>query len=228
MKILYIEDDLRLAELIKDYLEKNGFEVLLAHDGEEGMNTAIKLQPEIVLLDMMLPGMNGMEICRRIRHGFSGFILFLTAQDDNMDEVAALEMGADDYITKPIEPRVLLARLRAVSRRYAGKPSALFYFCGLEIDTGARKVTLDGKEVILSPNEYELLIFLAENAGLTMSRDDISERLRGINYDGLDRTVDITVSRLRKKIGDSDKRPEKIKTVWGKGYMLVKDMGAPR
>ncbi len=168
-----------------------------------------------------------MEICRRVRHQFKGPILFLTAQDDNIDEVAALELGgADDYVVKPVEPRVLLARLRAVSRRVTMTASSNeLIFGSLRINESSRGgVFIDDSSVELSSNEYDLLLLLAKNAGNTMDRDEISENLRGISYDGLDRAIDITVSRLRKKLGDCTSKPEKIKTVWGgKGYLFVKD-----
>lgn len=226
MQIVFVEDDIRLAELIQDYLVKNGFKIILKHDGYEGEKAILEHNPDIVILDLMLPGQNGMEICRRVRHKYNGPILFLTAQDDNMDEVAALEMGADDYIIKPVEPRVLLAKLRAVARRlesFVEAETEQFQFGNLIINNSSRNITLKNKKITLSPNEYELLIILVKNAGQIMSRNDLFEMLRGISYDGLDRTIDITISRLRKKLGDCTSNPEKIKTVWGKGYLFVKE-----
>lgn len=225
LKIVFVEDDVRLAELIKNYLDKNGFEVVLAHDGNSGEEAVIKHNPDIAILDLMLPGIDGMEICRRIRHKYRGPILFLTAQDDNIEEVAALEMGADDYIHKPIEPRVLLAKLRAVTRRITDSKTHCesMMFGTLDIKQSSRDVYLDSEKIDLSSNEYDLLVILAENAGITMSRDELSDKLRGIDYDGLDRSIDITISRLRKKLGDCTSKPEKIKTVWGKGYLFAKD-----
>jgi len=224
-RIVFVEDDQRLCDLIQSYLESGGYQVLTANDGLNGERLILESNPDIVILDLMLPGIDGMEICRRIRHRFSGPILFLTAQDDSMDEVAALEMGADDYINKPIEPRVLLAKLRAVARRIA-KPetgSESISFGQLRIVPPSRSVYIKNTEVNLSSTEYELLLILAENAGVTMSRDELSEKFRGVDYDGLDRTIDITISRLRRKLGDSTSKPEKIKTVWGKGYLFARE-----
>jgi len=225
LRIVFVEDDERLSELIKNYLVNNGFNVLTALDGLSGERLVLESAPDIVILDLMLPGIDGMEVCRRIRRSYEGPVLFLTAQDDTIDEVAALEMGADDYIHKPVEPRVLLAKLRAVGRRLGKQMnvSGVISFGALEINNSSRFVSLDGNEIELSSTEYELLLVLAENAGKIMSRDELSEKLRGVEYDGLDRTIDISISRLRKKLNDCTSKPERIKTVWGKGYLFVKD-----
>jgi DNA-binding response OmpR family regulator len=184
---------------------------------------------DLIILDLMLPGMDGFTVCQNIRPGFAGPILILTAREDDMDQVAGLEMGADDYVKKPIEPRVLLARIRALLRRFpVGQTMAadnieLKKFGQLSICRKSRKVILQEHEVELTGNEFDLLWILADSAGTILDREYLFKTLRGIEYNGLDRSIDVNISRLRKKLDDSPSHPFRIKTVWGKGYLFVSD-----
>ncbi len=228
-RILLVEDDRRLVALIRDYLEKQGFEVTIAERGDVAVTVIIEHQPDLVVLDLMLPGKDGLTVCREVRHKYDGPILMLTAKEEDSDQVAGLELGADDYVKKPIEPRVLLARIRALLRRFSNerqetesKPTSLD-FGNLQICHTSRRVTLNSEQINLTSVEYDLLALLAESAGTPVSRELLFKTLRGIEYDGLDRSMDVSVSRLRKKLGDSSSRPFRIKTVWGQGYLFVPD-----
>ncbi len=234
-RILVIEDDERLAALIKDYLQKQRFEVLIEGRGDTAAARVEKEKPDLIILDLMLPGKDGLSVCQSIRSDFAGPILILTAREDDMDQVAGLEMGADDYVKKPVEPRVLLARIRALFRRFrksnqdevaANKEAPRtedLTFGSLKISRAAHSVRLQGQHVELTTNEFELLWFLASHGGTVVSRETLYVQLRGIEYDGLDRSMDVMVSRLRKKLGDDATSPRRIKTIWGQGYLFVKD-----
>lgn len=224
--ILIIEDDKRLAELTRDYLEANGFQVSLEAEGSNGVERILSLQPDLVILDLMLPGEDGLSICRRVRPDFPGLIMMVTARSDDMDHVLGLEMGADDYVFKPVQPRVLLARIRALLRR-AGQSSyggeVRLRFKDLEIDNATREAWLSGVRIDLTSAEFDLLWLLASNAGQVLTRERIFTELRGIKYDGQDRSIDVRVSRIRPKIGDDPYQPHRLKTVRSKGYLFVKD-----
>ena len=233
-RILLVEDDRRLAGLVQDYLCRQGFDVQVESRGDTAAERIISENPHLVILDLMLPGEDGLSVCRSVRADYPGPILILTAREDDMDQVAGLEIGADDYVKKPIEPRVLLARIRALLRRVhidaagqtnAAQPSAAdtMIFGSLSIIPTSRSVHLDGRQIELKTSEFDLLLFLAGRSGQIVDRDTVYKQLRGIEYDGLDRSVDLTVSRLRKKLGDDATRPQRIKTVWGKGYLFVAD-----
>ncbi|MEJ2680695.1 MAG: response regulator [Gammaproteobacteria bacterium] len=233
-RVLIVEDDERLANLSKDYLENNGIGVHVINDGRQAISYILSSQPDLVVLDLMLPGADGLEVCREVRAEYQKPILMLTARTDDVDQVLGLEMGADDYVAKPVRPRVLLARIRALLRRKEGiggsegveendKPERL-NFGDLMIDNGAREVRLNGEPVDLTSAEYDLLWLLASNAGKILSREEIFERLRGIEYDGQDRSIDVRVSRIRPKVGDDPMNPKRIKTVRSKGYLFVKDV----
>jgi DNA-binding response OmpR family regulator len=229
LHILLVEDDRRLVELIGEYLKKQGFRVSTAERGDTAVKMIVQLNPDLVILDLMLPGIDGFIVCQHIRPVFAGPILILTAREDDMDQVAGLEMGADDYVKKPVEPRVLLARIRALLRRFpvgqaiVSENGGKLRFGRLSICRQSRKVLFEDNEVELTSNEFDLLWLLAEAAGTVLDREYLFKALRGIEYDGLDRTIDVTVSRLRKKFGDDPSHPCRIKTIWGKGYLFVSD-----
>lgn len=224
--ILIIEDDQRLAELTRDYLEANGFKVTLEADGSKGVDRILTLQPDLVILDLMLPGEDGLSVCRRVRPNYAGPIMMTTARTDDLDQVLGLEMGADDYVPKPVQPRVLLARMRALLRRADGPAPGgeiRLKFENLEIDNATREAWLAGERIDLTSAEFDLLWLLASNAGRVLTREEIFSDLRGIKYDGQDRSIDVRVSRIRPKIGDDPNQPHRIKTVRSKGYLFVKD-----
>ncbi len=221
--ILLVEDDLRLSTLIEKFLQQNNFKVSVLNSGEKAADFILSKQPDLVILDIMLPKMDGFSICRKIRHQYTKPIIFLTAKDSDFDHVLGLEIGADDYIIKPVEPHVLLARIHMLLRRIsANKQQDIneIVIGNLRIDKTSRQVFLADKHIELTSHEYELLWLLATNAGEPQSRDYIHQKMIGREYDGLDRSVDVRVSRLRKKLGDNTKVPYKIITVWGKGYLF--------
>ena len=226
-RILIVEDDERLAILTQDYLRRNGLDVAIETDGTRAIRRIISEQPDLVVLDVMLPGSDGLTVCREVRPHYAQPILMLTARTEDMDQVLGLEMGADDYVTKPAQPRVLLARIRALLRRSDVVPAdevpQRLEFGDLVIDNGGRSVTLNDELVDFTSAEYDLLWLLASNAGRILSREDIFERLRGIEYDGQDRSIDVRISRIRPKIGDDPENPKRIKTVRSKGYLFVKE-----
>jgi two-component system OmpR family response regulator len=232
--ILLVEDDQRLANLTARYLQQNGLTVAVESRGDRAIARFHLVQPRIVLLDWMLPGKDGLEICRELRQLFQGLIIIFTAKDSDIDQVIGLESGADDFISKPVDPMVLLARIRALSRRLeiqqgAGDAATDIDLGALRISETSQQVWLDGREIALTSQEFKLLLVLARRAGTVMSREELFQRTRGIEYDGLDRSVDGRVSRLRRKLGDDADSPTRIKTGWGKGYLLVPDAwGEPR
>ncbi|MCG8565899.1 MAG: response regulator [Desulfobacterales bacterium] len=232
--ILLVEDDMRLSSLVKEYLEKQGYEIRVEHDGDAAAQRVIAEGPDMVVLDLMLPGKDGLSICRDVRPHYAGPILILTAKEDDMDQVAGLEMGADDYVKKPVEPRVLLARIRALFRRaYPETPLQVetpqpagprkLCFESLEIHEASRTVLLAGSPIDLSTTEFDLLWLLASRAGEVLDRDFLCQAVKGVEYDGMDRSIDVAVSRLRKKMNDNPDQPFRIKTVWGSGYLFVGD-----
>ena len=225
-KILLVEDDEKLASLVKQYLEQSDFDVLIEGRGDRAADTLAQFQPDLLILDIMLPGKDGLTLCKEVRPTFRGPILMLTARDEDFDQVLGLEFGADDYVIKPAEPRVLLARIMALLRRTQrpadSKPTALD-FGDLHIDLSSRNVTLDGEPILLSTHEFELLAIIAGQAGQILSRDYLFQTIYKREYDGFDRSMDVRISQLRKKLGDSGDEPQRIKTVWGKGYLFVAD-----
>lgn len=234
LRILLVEDDQRLAGLVRDYLQLQGFEVLIEGRGDTAPGRILKENPDLLILDLMLPGKDGHAVCRAVRSQYHGPILILTAREDDMEQVVGLELGADDFVKKPIEPRVLLARIRALLRRVEknadqNKSSATLlpepdiHFGGLRICRTSHVVFLDNELIELTTAEFELLCFLATNAGRVLERDLIFSAIRGIDYDGLDRSVDITISRLRKKLEVDPSVPKRIKTIWRQGYLFVKE-----
>ncbi|MDW3710618.1 MULTISPECIES: response regulator [Pseudomonas] len=229
-RILIVEDDQRLAELTREYLEGNGLKVAIESDGGQAVARILKDQPDLVVLDLMLPGEDGLSICRKVRGRYDGPILMLTARTDDMDQVLGLEMGADDYVCKPVRPRVLLARIRALLRRSEGGLSEpveenvrRLEFGPLVIDNAMREAWLNERSIELTSAEFDLLWLLAANAGRILSREEIFNALRGIEYDGQDRSIDVRISRIRPKIGDDPMHPRLIKTVRSKGYLFVRE-----
>ena len=219
--ILIVEDDQRLAELTREYLQSNGLNVSIEMDGALAAARILQEQPDLVILDLMLPGEDGLSICRKVRGQYEGPILMLTARTDDMDQVLGLEMGADDYVCKPVRPRVLLARIRALLRRREGSERRRLQFGPLVIDSAMREAWLGEQAIELTSAEFDLLWLLTANAGRILSREEIFNALRGIEYDGQDRSIDVRISRIRPKIGDDPMHPRLIKTVRSKGYLFV-------
>ena len=224
-RVMLVEDDPRLAALVMEYLNGYEFAVELVTRGDTAVAHFQTSQPDVVVLDLMLPGLDGMLVCRQIREQSKVPILILTAREDSYDEVSALEQGADDFVNKPVQPRVLLARLRALLRRVQPVQTVQqsdgaqdLAFGALLISRTDRSVEWRGQSVVLSNTEFKMLLVLAEAAGQVLSRDAILKKLRGIEFDGLDRSIDNVISRLRRRFDDNDS--EKIKTVWGEGYLF--------
>jgi two-component system, OmpR family, phosphate regulon response regulator OmpR len=228
--ILMIDDDEKLVDLVRDYLEPNGFKVVAAHEGHEGLAMARTTAADLVILDIMLPGMDGFEVCREIRAFSKVPILMLTARGEDTDRIVGLEMGADDYLPKPFNPRELLARIRAILRRMQPAPAReapeVFEVGALTLDVGARAVTLDGAAVDLTTAEFDLLHVLVAAAGRVLSRDQLMQRLHGTSWSSFDRSIDVLISRIRSKIEADARRPELLKTVRGVGYQFVRPGGA--
>ena len=234
-QLLMIEDDARLANMVSEYLRQGGFEVAHAPDGASGLAALQQTSPALVVLDLMLPDMDGLEICRRIRALGGALartpILMLTAKGDPMDRVIGLEVGADDYLAKPFEPRELLARIRAILRRSAEVASSsadhdgtqpILRFGSLDIDRDARIVSLAGKEVDLTSYQFDLLLAVAERAGRVLTRDQIMEAVRGRELEAFDRSIDVHMGRIRAAIEVDAKDPKRILTVRGVGYVFAK------
>ncbi len=230
--IFLVEDDQKLSNLITEYLVNQDLVITQIFRGDEAVSRIISANPDLVILDIMLPGLDGISVCREVRSEYTGAILMLTAKEDDIDEVLGLETGADDYVKKPVLPRVLLARIKALLRRQNSlgmksdkveESGGLITFGQLHIIKNSRRVTLAQNTINLSSLEYDLLIFLSGNAGRTVDRDELYIVVKGHGYDGLDRSIDVAISRLRKKIGDDPQDPFRIKTVWGKGYLFVPD-----
>jgi two-component system response regulator RstA len=225
--VLLVEDDARLAALTAEYLKRHGVEVASASDGASALEQARRTRFDAVLLDLMLPGRSGLEVCRELRGRSDVPILMLTARGEEADRVLGLELGADDYLTKPFSPRELLARVQALVRRargQAGPASRPIVVGELELDPGALRAVLAGNELALTAYEFQLLRALAERAGQVLSRERLLELARGSAEEAFDRSIDVHISRLRAKLGDDPKHPRWLKTVRGAGYQLA----APR
>jgi len=220
--ILIIDDDEKLNRLLTDFLGEFGFITLTATHPEDGLKKLNQKSPDLVILDVMLPGMDGFEVCKTIRQQSLVPIIMLTARGELSDKVVGLELGADDYLPKPFEPRELVARIHSVLRRTQKvdktRPQS---FDRLEIDFSRHIVKLDGNIVDLTTNEFAALALLAGKPGKVFNRDEILQELRGIDCDAFNRSVDITMSRLRQKLNDDAKSPVFIKTVWGTGYVFI-------
>ncbi|MGQ0583933.1 MAG: response regulator [Reyranella sp.] len=229
-RILMIDDDNRLAGMVQDYLGGAGFRVTVAGTGREGEALLKRETFDAVILDLMLPDADGLDLCRRLRTTSDVPILMLTARGEPMDKVVGLEIGADDYLAKPFEPRELQARLRAVLRRGRGMggsggtaPTEILRFGRLEIDKGARVVRVDGEERTITSYQFAILLALAERAGRVLSRDALMDVLKGEKLEAFDRSVDVHISRIRAAIEDDPKKPRRILTLRGTGYVFAKD-----
>jgi DNA-binding response OmpR family regulator len=223
-RILLIEDDGRLAAMVADYLREAGFRTITAASGAEGERLLRREGFDAVVLDLMLPDMDGLDLCRRLRAESTIPLLMLTARGDPLDRVVGLELGADDYLPKPFEPRELLARLRAILRRQRGnEPSDMLRFGQLEIDRGARQVRVDGQEKPLTGYQFTLLLALAERAGRVLSREVLMDLTKGSELEDFDRSIDVHISRIRAAIEDDPKKPRRILTLRGAGYVFAKE-----
>jgi two-component system phosphate regulon response regulator OmpR len=222
-RVLLIEDDARLAGMVSEYLGAAGFDVVHVGSGIAALERLGREPYDALVLDLTLPDIDGLEVCRRLRARWDTPVLMLTARGEPMDRVVGLELGADDYLPKPFEPRELLARLRALLRRVrAPARSSLLRFGRLEIDRDARSVRVDGAERTLTSLQYALLVALAENAGRVLSRDALMDLVKGQPLEAFDRSIDVHVSRIRAAIEDDPKKPRRLITVRGAGYVFAK------
>lgn len=220
-KILLVDDDPNIRQLVNLYLEKEGFEVEMADRGDTAVEKFKTFAPNLILLDLMLPGMDGWQVCREVRKTSNVPIIMLTAKDETFDKVLGLELGADDYMVKPFDTKELVARIKAVLRRFQNTDapaSKELSFPGLTINIGQYTVTYMGRELEMPPKELELLYFLASHPGMVFTREQLLEQVWGYDYFGDSRTVDVHVKRLREKLTDGEKMGWQIKTVWGVGY----------
>ena len=222
-QVLIVDDDVRLSAMIADYLRDNGFEVSRAATASTGLDDLSRIAPDAVILDIMLPDMDGFEACRRIRATSDVPILMLTAKGDETDRIVGLELGADDYLPKPFNPRELLARLKAILRRRNGGARAkVLRFGKLEIDPGSRAVTVEGRNALITSYQFDLLVALATNAGRTLSREQLMDMVKGEELEAFDRSIDVHVSRIRAAIETDPKHPRRIVTVRGAGYVFAR------
>ncbi len=224
--ILLVEDDPDLADMVADYLRENGFHVQIHPRGDTAAERILTDRPDAVILDVNLPGVDGYHVCRQVRDQFDGIVLMLTARSGELDEVLGLECGADDYLAKPVRPKALLARLKNHMRKHLINEASTeppTRAGSLIIDTARRRVELEGKQIELTSAEFDLLRLLVAHAGHTLSRAEIYQSIHGIKYDGMDRSIDLRISRLRKKLGDDPAHPKRIKSIHGTGYLLATD-----
>jgi DNA-binding response OmpR family regulator len=224
ISVVYIEDDQKTARLMAKYLESHGVRVTVVGEPREGIASVLRERPDVVLLDLMLPGMDGLEVCRELRTRTDTPIVMLTARGEEADRVMGLEGGADDYVAKPFSSREILARVRAQARRARGKagPSAARLTAGLlTIDRLSRTASLRGEELALTTYEFDLLCILAERSGRVLKRERLIDLVRGSAEEAFDRSIDVHISHLRKKLGDDPKNPQILKTVRGVGYLFI-------
>ena len=226
--LLIVEDDDQLAELLLEYLGMHGFELSRVASGDAGVERILETQPDLVILDLLLPGANGLDVCRRVREAYSGAILILTASQSEAEHVAGLELGAVDFVIKPIEPRVLLARIRTQLRRLNGGQASnrddegqILDIGPLQFDIVSRDVSVEGQPVPLTTMEFDILFMLAKDAGSVVKREDLYTNIMGMEYDGIDRGMDVHVSRIRRKLQSSGFDPRRLKSVRGEGYLLA-------
>ena len=223
-RILIIDDDRKLNKLLIDFLTEHDFNAHSATHPREGLRAMNVFKPDLIILDIMLPDMDGFEVLREVRKSSEIPILMLTARGDTMDRILGLEIGADDYLPKPFEPRELVARIRAIFRRQSGHIKQEFYQTGkLKINVQKYEAFLGSDRLDLTTSEFEILSFFFKNSGIVLNRDQIMDNLRGIEWDAFNRSIDVLISRLRQKLKDDPKNPKYIKTVWGAGYMFIGD-----
>lgn len=226
-RLLIVEDDDQLADLLAEYLSQHGFELSRVASGEAAAERILETQPDLVVLDLMLPGANGLDVCGQVRPAYAGAILMLTASQSEADHVAGLELGADDFVVKPIEPRVLLARIRTQLRRLGDRggsreePTGVLQLGPLRVDIPLREVSVEGQTVPLTTMEFDVLSMLANYAGSVVAREDLYLKIVGTPYDGIDRGMDVHVSRIRRKLQGSGFDPSRLKSVRGVGYLLA-------
>ena len=220
-KLMLVEDDERLASLVSEYLTQNGHEVSIEGRGDRAVDRILAERPDLVVLDVMLPGEDGLSICRRLRPRFPNPILMLTARGEELDQLLGLELGADDYVAKPVSPRLLLARIKALLRRGAMAEPDRVTIGSLIIDRAAREARVAGALMDLTSAEFDLLWALAQKPGHPFTRESLLKDLRGIEWDGIDRSMDVRVSQLRRKLATFEGHADRIKTVRGVGYQLV-------
>lgn len=242
--ILLVEDDKSLSDWIAEYLTLREFNVTQTGRGDEAVKLIQSLNPDLVLLDGMLPGMDGIDVCKTVRPTFNNAIIMITARDEEVDEVLGLEMGADDFLVKPVRARALLSRIKLLLKKQQQKQELVstnvlsnqhdvsldlslqnskLEFNQLSINSSTREVIFAGETINVSSKEFDVLWLIAEKAGVVVSREQLVTKLRGFEYDGFDRSIDLQISRLRKKLNDDANQPFRIKTIWGKGYLFVKD-----
>ena len=235
-RILLVEDDVELAELVEEYLTDNFFTVAHEPRGDRAVERILTENYDLIILDIMLPGKDGRDVCREVRPHFKGPILMLTALSEEIDEIVGLQIGADDYLAKPVGPRLLMTRIQSLLRlvkrvdesptspiRLAASEEHIIVVGPIVIDTRNRSATLNSKKLNLTTSEFDLLHYMAKHKGEVLDRDQIFREVLGIEYDGLERSVDQRVIRLRKKLGDNSRNPKLIKSVHGTGYLLVHD-----
>lgn len=218
--VLVVDDERNIVQLIKLYLSKEGYQVETAYDGQEALTKCRTGKPSLVLLDLMMPGLDGWEVCRQLRRESDIPIIILTARNDDVDKIVGLELGADDYLTKPFNPRELVARVKAVLRRYqvGVKPTRVLELGNLRIDPERREATVEGKPLNLRAKEFDLLATFARNVGIVLSRERLLDLIWGYDYEGDLRTIDVHITWLREKLVGSTVQ---IQTVWGIGYKLI-------
>ena len=224
-RILVVDDEVKIVRVVKAYLEKDGFQVLEAYDGRQALEAARKERPDLVVLDLMLPEVSGWDVCRILRQESGVPVLMLTARDEDTDKIVGLELGADDYVTKPFNPKELVARVRAILRR-VGRQATEVKLLGtgeLRIDVEKREVRAGGKEVRLTPSEFDLLVTLAEKPGRVWTREQLLERVMGGASEGYDRAVDSHIKNLRQKIEPDPRKPRYVLTAFGVGYKFASE-----
>lgn len=223
-RVLIVEDDYKTADIVRLYLERDGYDVACCHDGQEGLDAVRASPPDLVVLDLLLPGLSGLDVCREIRADFDVPVIVLTALSTEQDKLDGLDLGADDYVTKPFSPRELAARVRAVLRRSRDEDdlpgSRTLSFKDLNLDLTRHLVNVGSREAHLTPTEFRILAVLMREPGRLFSRTQLVEKAFGYDYDGLDRTVDVHILNLRRKIEPGAKQPEYVRTVYGLGYKL--------